>query len=100
MTVATLVAAPLAVRRCGRNTSPIAFVPATTHPDAMTDSTYLRDLVTLAAGVLLLVGVLTLSLAATAAPGAETAGAGAALLVAGLGILRAQNPRFPRRRTG
>jgi hypothetical protein len=66
----------------------------------MTDPTYLRDLITLAAGVLLLVGVLTLSLAAAAAPGTETAGAGAALLVAGLGILRAQNPRFPRRRTG
>lgn len=65
---------------------------------AMTDTTFLRDLFSLAAGVLLLAGLLTLSVAAASSPGTDTALAGGALLAAGAAILRAQNPRFPRRR--
>jgi len=64
---------------------------------AMTDSTILRDLISLAAGVLLLAGVLVLSVAAAITPVTDTAVAGVALVTAGAGILRAQNPRFPRR---
>ena len=63
----------------------------------MTDTSMLRDLISLGAGVLLLAGVLTLSVAAASAPGTDTALTGLALLAGGAGILRAQNPRFPRR---
>ncbi len=63
----------------------------------MTDTSTLRDLITIAAGVLLLAGLLILAVAAASAPGMETAVTGLALLAAGAGILRAQNPRFPRR---
>jgi hypothetical protein len=64
---------------------------------AMTDTSYLRDLISLAAGVLLLAGLLTLSVAAASDPGADTALAGGILMAGGAAILRAQNPRFPRR---
>ncbi len=63
----------------------------------MTDTSTLRDLITLAAGALLLAGLLVLGVAAASALGTETALAGLALVGAGAGILRAQNPRFPRR---
>jgi hypothetical protein len=63
----------------------------------MTDTTYLRDLISLAAGVLLLAGLLVLTVAAAGSSGAQAAAAGVALVGAGAGILRAQNPRFPRR---
>jgi len=63
----------------------------------MTDTAFLRDLISLAAGVLLLAGLLTVAVALAGTPGTDTAAAGAVLLLAGAGILRAQNPRFPRR---
>ncbi len=66
-------------------------------PLAMTDTSYLRDLISLAAGVLLLAGLLTLSVAAASEPGTDTALAGGVLMASGAAILRAQNPRFPRR---
>ncbi|CAA9466714.1 MAG: hypothetical protein AVDCRST_MAG13-100 [uncultured Solirubrobacteraceae bacterium] len=69
----------------------------TTPHAAMTDTSYLRDLISLAAGVLLLAGLLTLSVAAASAPGTDAALAGTVLMAAGAAILRFQNPRFPRR---
>ena len=63
----------------------------------MTDTSYLRDLISLAAGVLLLAGLFTLSVAAASARGTDAALAGAVLMAAGASILRLQNPRFPRR---
>lgn len=64
---------------------------------AMTQTSILRDLISLAAGVLLLAGLVVLSVAAASAPGTATALAGLVLLGTGAGILRAQNPSFPRR---
>jgi hypothetical protein len=63
----------------------------------MTHTSILRDLISLAAGALLLAGLVIVSVAAASAPGTDTALAGLALLGAGAGILRAQNPSFPRR---
>lgn len=87
------------VRRTGLHTRPgrraTRRAPSAAPP--MTDTTILRDLISLAAGVLLLAGLLTVSVAAASAPGAHAALAGALLMGAGAGILRAQNPRFPRR---
>jgi hypothetical protein len=63
----------------------------------MTDTSYLRDLISLAAGVLLLAGLLTLSVAAASEPGHRHRAGRRVLMASGAAILRAQNPRFPRR---
>jgi hypothetical protein len=63
----------------------------------MPDPTYLRDLISLAAGVLMLTGLLTLAVVVAIGPAAPPLAAGVALIAAGAGTLRMQNPRFPRR---